>query len=74
MESIEIDETYSDFEDYWNALTSLPTSGTSLYLNALDQDARQRFKDELEPLMPAQPNGGIKVISGSWIVRGKVPA
>ena len=76
VDTFEIDETFSDFDDYWNSLTgSLQTSGINLYINALDQDELGQFRDELKSsLAPPQPDGSIKLIAGSWVVRGKVPA
>lgn len=75
LDSIEIDESFTDFDEYWNSMTgSLPTSGMNLFLDALDQAGREEFKDELKSLVRAEPDGTIKAKSGSWVVRGKVPA
>jgi SAM-dependent methyltransferase len=74
VESIEIDETFANFDDYWASMTSMPTSGVGIYVNSLDENALQRFKDELKSLAPIHPDGSIRATSGSWVVRGKVPA
>jgi ubiquinone/menaquinone biosynthesis C-methylase UbiE len=74
VDSIEIDQTFADFDEYWNSMTIMPTSGTSTYLNRLDQSGRQKFQDDLKALMPIEIDGSIKLTSGSWVVRGKVPA
>jgi len=74
VNSIDIDETFANFDEYWNAMTSMPTSGMSSYIDTLDQEERDRFKDELKSLLPIEPDGSIRLVSGSWVVRGKVPA
>ena len=74
VESMEIGENFSDFDDFWASSTSMPTSGVSLFINGLDPDDRDRFKAELKSRIPAEPDGAIKAKSGSWVVRGKVPA
>ena len=74
VDSIEVDETFANFDDYWASMTSLPTSGIGTYVNSLDQTERERFKAELKSLTPVHPDGSIRAKSGSWVVRGKVPA
>jgi hypothetical protein len=75
VDSIDIDETFADFDEYWNSMTgSLPTSGMNLYLNSLDEIDLEAFRDELRSLLPIQPDGTIHLVSASWVVRGKVPA
>jgi len=74
VDSIEVDETFANFDDYWASMTSLPTSGIGTYVNSLDQTERERFKAELKSLEPVHPDGSIRAKSGSWVVRGKVPA
>lgn len=74
VESIEIDETFADFDEYWDAMTTMSTTGTSQYISRLDGDALQKFRDDLRALMPIASDGTINLITGSWLVRGKVPA
>lgn len=74
VDTFEIDETFTDFDEYWIAMTSLPTSGMSVFVNGLDQDERDRFMDDLKSLLPTEPDGRIKLVSGSWVARGMVPA
>ena len=74
VDSIEVDETFANFDDYWASMTSLPTSGIGTYVNSLDQTERERFKAELKSLALVHPDGSIRAKSGSWVVRGKVPA
>jgi SAM-dependent methyltransferase len=74
VNSIEVDETFSDFDEYWESATSMPTSGVSLFLKSLDQVGRVEFRDEIKSLVPVEPDGGITLNSASWVVHGKVPA
>ncbi len=74
MESVEVEEAFADFDDYWDTLTSLPTSGMSEFVEGLDHTARETFKEELAALLQTAPDGGITTKSASWVVRGKVPA
>ncbi len=50
----------------------MPTAGTTLYVNALDDGEPERFKQELVALLPVGPDGVIRLASGSWVVRGTV--
>jgi ubiquinone/menaquinone biosynthesis C-methylase UbiE len=74
VEAIEIDETFADFDDYWERMTSLPTSGMSAYVDGLDEDDLKRFRDDLKTLLAPGPGGRIEMTSATWVVRGKVPA
>jgi len=74
VDSFEIEETFANFEDYWKSVTIMPTAGSTLFINSLNQNDLEQFKDDLKSLLPTEPDGSIKLISVSWVVRGKVPA
>ena len=74
VDSIEIDDIFRDFDDYWSSMTSLPTSGLSLYVHGLNDADRSAFRAELKALIPVENDGSIELKSGSWVARGNVPA
>jgi len=74
VDSIEIDDTFRDFDEYWTSMTSLPSSGMSLYIDDLNDADRNVFRAELKAIIPVKSDGSIELKSGSWVARGNVPA
>ena len=67
--SIEQEMVLLDFEDYWKPfLGSQAPSGE--YVKGLDEEKRQRLRDELEARLPRSRGGRIRLIATAWTVRG----
>ncbi len=71
IHAMRFEDSFLDFEDYWESMTGLPTSALSRYANSLSEADLGRFLGALAELLPTAPDGGIKYDSYAWFVRGR---
>ncbi len=68
---IEIPTVFSDFDDYWTPFLGGQGPAPS-YVASLGESARERLRDHLRDIVPAQPDGSIALVARAWAVRGDV--
>ncbi|WP_448004319.1 class I SAM-dependent methyltransferase [Agromyces bauzanensis] len=68
---IEIPTVFADFDDYWIPFLGGQGPAPS-YVMSLDEPARERLREHLRELVPAQPDGSIALVARAWAVRGDV--
>lgn len=68
---LEIPTVFADFDEYWAPF--LGGQGVaSAYVMSLDEATRERLHEHLRRLMPAEPDGSIRLVARAWAVRGVV--
>lgn len=72
--AIDFEDSYEDFSDYWSSMTGLPTSSLAQFAAQLDNGERDRFKQQVEDILPKERGGRIRYTSRAWAVRGLVPS
>jgi ubiquinone/menaquinone biosynthesis C-methylase UbiE len=67
-DSLEVDEEYESFEDYWEPFTAGVGPGGA-YCVSLDDDAREALRGECRRRL-GDPKGGFTLKARAWAVRG----
>ena len=68
---LEITMEFRDFNDLWQPF--LGGTGTApAYVATLDEGGRQRLRDELQRMVPADVDGQIRMQARAWAVSGRV--
>jgi len=71
--AIDLLAVFRDFDDYW--LPFLGGQGpTPAYLMSLPAERRAAVRDALRRMLPAGPDGSIRLNTRAWAVRGRKPA
>lgn len=69
---IDVPTRFVDFDDYWTPF--LGGQGPApAYAMSLDDDARERLREQLDEALPREADGSISLIARAWAVRGRVP-
>jgi len=70
--SIEVTQSFTDFDDFWQAQTPgyMPTTRM---IGALADDERQKLKDIVRAEIPPSPGGGIEYSVRAHAIKGCVP-
>jgi len=68
---IDIQISYADFDDYWNANTGF-SSPVATAVKALDEDKRQQIKRIVRANLPSDDRGGVSYTARVNAVRGSV--
>ena len=68
---IDIQISYADFDDYWNANTGF-LSPVATAVKALDEDKRQQIKRIVRANLPSDDRGGVSYAARVNAVRGSV--
>jgi SAM-dependent methyltransferase len=70
--AIDVPAVFRDFDDYW--LPFLGGQGPApAYLMSLPEDRRTAVRDALRRMLPAGPDGAIRLKVRAWAVRGRKP-
>jgi ubiquinone/menaquinone biosynthesis C-methylase UbiE len=69
---ITVPTVFSDFDDYWQPFLGGQGPAPS-YLWTIDDDTRQRIRDEVRGLLPVAADGSIALTARAWAVRGIAP-
>lgn len=73
--TLEFEESFDSFDDYWMSLTARRGSTTHQFLETLTPEAQAAFREEICAGVPTGPGiGEIRFPAGAQAVRGQVPA
>ena len=70
-EAIDIQTTFTGFEDYWRPFLG-GTGPAPSYVASLDADQRLKLARQLEESLPPETDGTITLTARAWAVRGTV--
>ncbi len=69
---LEIETVFTDFDDYWGPF--LGGQGVCpAYLMGLDADTREALRRSVQAMLPAQPDGSIRLVARAWAAHAQVP-
>ena len=69
VRGIEIPTVFTDWSDYWEPFLG-GQGAAPAYLMSLSEERRAAVHDRLRSLVPAQPDGTIRLTARAWAVRG----
>jgi ubiquinone/menaquinone biosynthesis C-methylase UbiE len=72
VRQIEVESTYSDFDDFWTSQTPA-FSPMGRCLAALDESERARLRASVAALLPVEPDGSVTYSARANALKGKVP-
>lgn len=72
IDAIDVPTVFRSFDDYWQPF--LGGQGPApAFAMALDEDVRERLRENLHQRLPQQPDGSIAMTARAWAVRGTRP-
>jgi SAM-dependent methyltransferase len=71
LRAIEVPMVFRDFNDFWEPFLGGqgPAAG---YCMSLNDSAREKLRERLQAVLPAEPDGSIRLAGRAWAVRGTV--
>jgi len=68
--AIDVPTEFRDFDDYWTPFLGGKAPAPA-YCMSLSEDARAALRHRLRAVLPAQPDGTIRLVARAWAVRGR---
>jgi SAM-dependent methyltransferase len=69
VEAIEVPTVFTGFDDYWTPFLGGQGSAPT-YVATLPEDRKTALRERLRTLVPAEPDGTIRLTARAWAVRG----
>jgi hypothetical protein len=71
VQAIDIPAAFESFDDYWTPFLG-GTGSAPKYCMSLDDEARDRLREEIRGRLPTGPDGEILLVARAWAVKGRV--